>query len=291
MVLPTVEQDAYYFLGYFLFCWTENEVTVTESVVEPISRCSACGQEDDHPKHTIAVGFNSPATNGELFHEHDHDRDGVIHYHFDCPSEWHDLHSKLATIPRPSPDPAMPWLEWKQEQADEHRAVADIHAAKIAKCKSGLKGDELRQWIKNLNPRGGAGGMDQVIATAVLAALGPNSGTTTVGTKTMTGPTKMRLMTANGSDTAAGTELATSGGYTAGGTAMSMGTAATGSIASNASVSWTNMPSTTLTGPEQWDSSATPQRPFWGPWSGGNIAVSSASTFTVASGSYSDTLA
>lgn len=136
-----------------------------------------------------------------------------------------------------------------------------------------------------------AGGIDSTLGTAFLAATAINSGTATVGTKTITGPIKMRLMTANGTDTAAGTELAASGGYTAGGSALSFGTAASLAVSTNAAVSWTNMPSTTLTGMEEWDSSATPQRTFWGPWTAGSIAVASGNTFTVASASLTNQLA
>lgn len=135
-----------------------------------------------------------------------------------------------------------------------------------------------------------AGGIDQTLADAILDALGPNSGTATVGVKTITGPAHVRLMTANGSDTTAGTELATSGGYTAGGSALSFAAAASGSKATNAAVSWSNMPATTLTGVEEWDTSGTPQRLFWGPWSGGNITVASGNTLTIASGSLSNAL-
>lgn len=136
-----------------------------------------------------------------------------------------------------------------------------------------------------------AGGIDQTLADAILDGLGPNSGTTTVGVKTITGPCHLRLFTANGSDTATGTELGTSGGYTAGGSAIAFASAASGSKATNASVSWTNMPSTTLTGCEEWDTSGTPIRIFWAPWSGGNIAVASGNTFTVASGNLTNSLA
>ncbi len=135
-----------------------------------------------------------------------------------------------------------------------------------------------------------AGGIDQTLATAILAALGINSGTATLGTVTHTGPSHMRLMTANGSDSAAGTELATSGGYTAGGSAISFGTAATASIASNAAVSWTSMPSCTLTGMEEWDTSATPLRCFWAPWTAGSIVVASGNTFTCSSGALTNAL-
>ena len=136
-----------------------------------------------------------------------------------------------------------------------------------------------------------AGGIDSTIGTAILAALSPNTGTQTIGAKTITGPQHLRLMTANGSDTALGTELATSGGYTAGGIALTMGTAASLSVTTTAAASWTSMPATTLTGMEQWDTSATPQRLFWAPWTAGSIAVASGNTFTVAAGSLTDTLA
>lgn len=136
-----------------------------------------------------------------------------------------------------------------------------------------------------------AGGIDQTRATAILTALGLNSGTATVGSMTITGPIHMRLFTANGSDAATGTELATSGGYTAGGSALSFAAASAGSIATNAAVSWTNMPATTLTGMEEWDTSATPLRLFWAPWTAGSITVASGNTFTVASGSLTNSLA
>lgn len=131
-----------------------------------------------------------------------------------------------------------------------------------------------------------AGGMDQTMADKVLTLL--NTGT---GGPAITTPINVRIMTANGSDTATGTELATSGGYTAGGAAVSsFATAASGSQSSSAAVSWTNMPSTTSTGMEQWDSSATKQRTFWAPWSGGNIVIASGNTFTIPSGSLTDSL-
>lgn len=139
-----------------------------------------------------------------------------------------------------------------------------------------------------------AGGIDQGLADAILTAAATNSGTATLGSTTITGPIKVRLMTANGSDSAAGTELATSGGYTAGGSAVTMGSAASGSVSSTAAVSWTNMPTCTLTGMEEWDSSATAVRLFWAPWtiggSTGSIAVASGNTFTIAAGNLTNSL-
>jgi hypothetical protein len=136
-----------------------------------------------------------------------------------------------------------------------------------------------------------AGGVDQTMANAILTALSPNSGTKTIGSVTITGPIKMLLMTANGSDTAAGTQLGASGGYATGGTAVGMGVGAAGSVPSNAPVSWTAMPSSSLTGMEQWDSSGTSLRTFWAPWTAGTIAVALGNTFTVASASLTDALA
>lgn len=135
-----------------------------------------------------------------------------------------------------------------------------------------------------------AGGIDQTRATEILAAYAINSATSTVGSRTITGPIHMRLFTVNGSDAATGTELVTSGGYTAGGSALSFAVSASASVTTNAAVSWTNMPSTTLTGMEEWDTSATPLRLFWAPWSSGSIVVASGNTFTVASGSLTNTL-
>lgn len=135
-----------------------------------------------------------------------------------------------------------------------------------------------------------AGGIDQTLATSILANLSSNSGAGT--TVTFTGPVKLRVMTANGSDTAAGTEQATSAGYTAGGAALSMGTAASGSVTnSGGATSWTNFPSCTTTGMEQWSSDGTPKRSFWAPWSGGNITIAAGNTFTVSSSALTDTLA
>lgn len=135
-----------------------------------------------------------------------------------------------------------------------------------------------------------AGGIDQTLANSLLDALCPNSGAGSF--PTITGPIKVRVMTANGSDTAAGTELGTSGGYTAGGAAVSTWSAAgSGSKATSSAVSWTNMPSTTTPGMEEWTSDATPKRTFWAPWSGGSITIGAGNTFTIASAGLTNALA
>ncbi len=101
-----------------------------------------------------------------------------------------------------------------------------------------------------------------------------------------TAPVRCRLMTANGSATAAGTELATSGGYTSGSGAPSVtfAAASAGSAASNSAVTVTNMPATTITGVEVWDSAGTPVRKWWGALSASKT-TNSGDTFTIASGS------
>lgn len=74
-----------------------------------------------------------------------------------------------------------------------------------------------------------------------------------------TSPIHIRLMTAAGSATAAGTELATSGGYTSGAGAptTTFGAAATGSSATTVATTITNMPATTITAIELWETNAT----------------------------------
>jgi hypothetical protein len=108
-----------------------------------------------------------------------------------------------------------------------------------------------------------------------------------------TAPIKCRLMTANGSGTAAGTELATSGGYTSGTGAPSVTFAAastsTGAAASNSAVTVTNMPAATIVGIELWDSAGTPVRKWWGPLTASKTTVSG-DTFSIAAGSLTATL-
>ena len=84
-----------------------------------------------------------------------------------------------------------------------------------------------------------------------------------------TTPFRLRLMTANGSASANGTELATSGGYTSGvgapTIAFSAATTATPSVSANSGiVSVTNMPVATIVGVEIWNSNGTPGRQEWG---------------------------
>ena len=100
-------------------------------------------------------------------------------------------------------------------------------------------------------------------------------------------PLRSRLMTANGTAAANGTELAAAQGYAAGAAAptFTMAAAATGSAASSSAVTITNMPACTLNGIEIWDSAATPIRQQWGALTGAPKTVNSGDTLTIASGS------
>lgn len=108
---------------------------------------------------------------------------------------------------------------------------------------------------------------------------------------TVTTPIKARLMTANGTDSANGTELGTSGGYTALGQTITFGSpAASGSISNTAACTWTNMPATTIVGLELWDDGGTPKRLWWGSLAASKT-VGSGDTFEFAIGAVTCTLA
>ena len=115
------------------------------------------------------------------------------------------------------------------------------------------------------------------------------NGTTTL-TATTT-PVRLRQMTAQGSATANGTELATSGGYTSGTGAPSLTFAAastsTGQAASNSAVTITNMPATTINAVELWDSNGTPKRQMQGSITA--KTTNAGDTLSYASGAVTDT--
>jgi hypothetical protein len=80
-----------------------------------------------------------------------------------------------------------------------------------------------------------------------------------------TTPVVVRLMTANGSDSAAGTEVANAGGSTyAQQTAAFPAATGTTQTANSADIVFTNMPTCTVVGLEIWDSNGTPFRWWWG---------------------------
>jgi hypothetical protein len=85
-----------------------------------------------------------------------------------------------------------------------------------------------------------------------------------VGTSayTVTTPVKLALMTANGSDSAPGTEV-TGGSYAR--QTIAFDAASSGSISNNAAISFTGMPACTVVGVEIWDNAGTPKRLAYGP--------------------------
>lgn len=73
------------------------------------------------------------------------------------------------------------------------------------------------------------------------------------------GQLKVALVTANGSDSSAGTEV-TGGSYTR--QNVSFGAASGGATSNSADIVWTGMPACTVVGVEIWDSAGTPIR-WW----------------------------
>lgn len=77
---------------------------------------------------------------------------------------------------------------------------------------------------------------------------------------TPTSPLKLRLMTANGSASTAGTEV-TGGSYTS--KTIAFNAALGGSASHTADITFTGMPACTVVGVEIWDSAGTPVRIWW----------------------------
>lgn len=77
-----------------------------------------------------------------------------------------------------------------------------------------------------------------------------------------TTPMKVALVTAAGSDTAAGTEV-TGGSYAR--QTLSVAAAASGATSNSADLVFTGMPAATVVGVEVWDSAGTPVRFWYGP--------------------------
>ena len=84
-------------------------------------------------------------------------------------------------------------------------------------------------------------------------------------TTALTGPLMVRLMTANGSDSAAGTEVVNAGGSTYAPQSVAFPAASgTTQTANSADLVFANMPACTVVGVEIWDSAGTPFRWWWG---------------------------
>ena len=139
---------------------------------------------------------------------------------------------------------------------------------------------------------------DQTLTNALLQAMFTSSTTFTVtpGTSggsafTMTPPLKIRLMTAQGTNTSNGTE-STSGncpGYTAGGSSFgssAFGTPSGGQQSNNNAVSWSATGSwSTVVAIEVWDSAGTPLRRLQGALTSNITGVANGDTVQFAVGS------
>jgi hypothetical protein len=100
---------------------------------------------------------------------------------------------------------------------------------------------------------------------------------------TPTGPIKVALMTANGSDASAGTEVVAGGNAYARQT-LTCGASSAGATSNSGALTWSNMPSCTVVGVEIYDSNATPKRLWWGPLAA-NKVVNAGDTFQILTGS------
>jgi hypothetical protein len=119
-----------------------------------------------------------------------------------------------------------------------------------------------------------ADNLPDIIENQLLDAL--------VGTSsyTVTTPIKLALVTANGSDSAAGTEV-TGGSYAR--QTIAFDAASGGSIDNNAAISFTGMPACTVVGIEFYDSAGSPKRLAYGPLTASRT-VTSGDTVQFASG-------
>lgn len=100
-----------------------------------------------------------------------------------------------------------------------------------------------------------ADNLPNIIENQLLDAL---VGTTAY---TVTTPVKLALVTVNGNDASAGTEV-TGGSYAR--QTITFGAAASGSITNSGTISFTGMPSCTVVGIELYDSAGSPKRLAYG---------------------------
>ena len=126
---------------------------------------------------------------------------------------------------------------------------------------------------------------DNLSATAENRAL---DWILSVGTPTRpTAPLKVALVTANGDDATAGTEVA-GGSYVR--QDLSVAAAVNGATSNSADLVWTGMPAATVVGVEIWDSAGSPVRLWYGPLSASRT-VAAGDELRLAAGALSLSLA
>ena len=101
------------------------------------------------------------------------------------------------------------------------------------------------------------------------------------GAQSITTPIKLALLTANGSDAAAGTEV-TGGSYSRQTITFTAGSAGN-PVSNSGAISIAGMPACTVVGWELWDSSATPKRIWHDAWTASQT-YAAGNTATVAVG-------
>lgn len=126
--------------------------------------------------------------------------------------------------------------------------------------------------------------MANLVTVEANALLNASSGQAAYTAPTT--PIKVALVTATGTATTAGTE-ATGGSYAR--QTITFAAASGGSISSNVALTYTNMPAATITGVDEWDSTGTPVRRWFGALTASKT-TNAGDTFTIASGSYTKTL-
>lgn len=102
-----------------------------------------------------------------------------------------------------------------------------------------------------------------------------------------TTPMRLALLTANGTNTAAGTEV-TGGSYAR--QTITMAAASGGSASNNATISFTGLPAATVTGVDIYDSAGSPRRTWTGPLTASKT-VGAGDTLSFSSGSVVTSLA
>jgi len=126
-----------------------------------------------------------------------------------------------------------------------------------------------------------ADNLPNIIENQLLDALVGNAA------YSVTTPIKLALVTANGDDASAGTEV-TGGSYAR--QTIAFDAAASGLIDNNAAISFTGMPAVTVVGIEIYDSAGSPKRLAYGPLTSSRV-VTSGDTVQFASGAITLSLA
>lgn len=131
--------------------------------------------------------------------------------------------------------------------------------------------------------------LDRTQANSILGYLHKDSGTT--APRTLTGPIKMRLMSAIGNDNTNGTPISGSHGSSGLTVGPWTNTAATKTDTNTNVVNFTSMPAATTDSVELWSSDGTPLRTEFGAITGGAKTTASGDTLSFAASNISSALA